>query len=166
MTQERGTGKGPRNQGVHVPRYVGATLQASGISNTLRAMGNARSERISPKNRKDTRRTAGFKVFTFAEDAVQVKYDLGNRHGLTTEADRAEEVAKHLDKYKAELVDRFAVTKVGEGTDAYLLIRKYPDKKVGEALRKAAERMDDRGDHGAATRLIAWAQMADKGEDW
>jgi hypothetical protein len=129
-------------------------------------MGNARSERIAPKNRKDTRRTAGFKVFTFAEDVVQIKYDLGNRHGLTDEAERVQEVRKHLDRYKTELTDRFDVSWGGTGVDAYLLVREYPDQKVGEILRRAADGLTALGDHHGSKQLKQWADLADKGEDW
>lgn len=157
------------NEGVHVARHQGSGLKAWGISNTLKSKsggGFARSERINPKDPKNQKVTSGYRADQVDEKTVRLIYVLGDKHGITSAADRVSVIEEHLDSYTKAMAGRFKITRGGTGEHQYLTFQEYPNPVVAETLRAAAANFEERGDHAAATRLLAWAQMDEQGEDW
>lgn len=152
-------------------RHVGDGLKAWGVSNTLKSKTGgsfARSERIDPSNAKNQKVTSGFKTNQVDERTVSLTYVLGDKHGLTSAAERLAEIEKHLDAYTAALSSRFKIRRGGSGEQQYLIITELPNPVVAQTLREAAEKLKRLGGSAAtaAAALNDWAQKAAEGEDW
>lgn len=150
-------------------RHMGAGIKAWGISNTLGSKSGgafARSVRMNPKNPKDQRMTAGFRADQVDEKTARVFYSLGDRHGITSAAERQEIIEKYLGEYAASLASRFRVTFGGIGEQQYITVTELPNPAVADTLMRAAEALVKLGDHHAAAHLLDWAEKDGNGEDW
>lgn len=147
-----------------------ARVSSVGVSRILKLADHKRSEQKDPKNRSDNRRTKGFIVTDLAPHVVRVTHDLGDRHGITSTAERTKEVHYHLAAYKKSLPESRFVSEVnGDGEYAFLVVKDVPDPAVGVILRRAADCMIDTRSMGsvgkaASAMLREWADLADRGE--
>ena len=155
-------------------RQIESGMRAWGISNALRARKFPRSERISRKDRKDSRMSAGSQAVQVDKDTIRVTYFLGNNHRIVSAAERAETVETQLALYTEALSATYRITHHGEGEQAYLIFREAVHPAAGEALRKAAQRIRELPGSAARTanaaivaeHLEGWAKLTDNGDDW
>lgn len=152
-------------------RHIGAQVKAFGVSNALRAKKFSRSKGLTKGNknyRPSYRMSAGFQVAQIDEGSVSVKHFLGNNHGISDTAERAEIVEKALIGYALALEGPYRVEYKGDGEQAYLVVRDPVNPVIGETLRKAAELVSEQRLSGAQAvkQLLGWADLNDKGEDW